>query len=1020
MIYNGKNSENQNNKKDFTGLSKQIHRLKLGKNKFLLNEVKHPGFMNKLDKLKKESHLAFKRYISTDQKLVFLAFFIIYLIVFILGDSHLYGQQLAFPGAEGYGRFTTGGRGGKVFEVTNLNDSGPGSLRAAVAASGPRTVVFRISGTIRLKARLTISNGDITIAGQTAPGDGICIADYDVSIDASNVIIRYLRFRLGDIHQLEADAISGRYRTNIIIDHCSMSWSIDETASFYDNENFTMQWCLISESLYNSYHSKGAHGYGGIWGGMGASFHHNLLAHHSSRNPRFQGSRDPASTPETEIVDHRNNVIFNWGGNSAYGGEQGNQNMIANYYISGPATHSITLRYRIVEPSSPYGKWYITDNYVAGYPEVTADNWNDGVQGVADPDDVRVDEPFPFAPVLTHTAENAYLVVLEDVGASLPKRDSVDLRIIEEVRTGTTTYGGTWGAGEGIIDSQDEVGGWPTLNSLPAPTDNDQDGMANDWELAHELDPSDPEDRNGDFNGDGYTNLEKYLSFLCERPDFVLAPAELSASVISYQEIVIKWSEISINETGFSIERSMDDTTNFVEIGTVGPNDTVYYDSGLEEATTYYYRVRAFNNQVYSIYSNIDKEITLNESGIPLPVTNPQPADSTTGIKIPIRLKWQASIDATSFDVYAGTTNPPPFRVNQTATEYDLREIQDSTLYYWRIDAVNNIGTTTGQVWQFITESFTPAIVAYWPLDRGFGTLAIDATGNRNYAYLINITSTAWIDGVLGKALEFDGIDDYLRVNNEEIINFSARSFTINFWLRQDQGDITAPWISKGDFMDNTWGRRYEIGNDANGKVVFIVIDDTDESRLETANTDFVTGNWVMVTAIRDRVTFQIKLYLNAQLVEIAQDSTWDISHKADLLIAGNAAQEKFLKGALDEVRLLNYAADTTEIEEFYQVGTTGIDLPDLVWIPRTIELNNYPNPFNNITIIRYAIPKAGNVNLTIYNTLGQKVTGLVNEERTAGIYTYHFNAATLSSGIYFSRLETEDKVKIRKMLLMK
>lgn len=974
--------------------------------------------------------MQYKNHISTDQKLSFIVFLMIPLMEFFLNSQFLYSQQPAFPGAEGYGRFTTGGRGGRVIEVTHLNDSGSGSLRAAIDAGGVRTVVFRVSGTIRLKSRLTISNGDITIAGQTAPGDGICIADYDVSISASNVIIRYLRFRLGDIYQLEADAISGRYQRNIIIDHCSMSWSIDETASFYDNENFTMQWCLISESLYDSYHSKGAHGYGGIWGGKGASFHHNLLAHHSSRNPRFCGSRYSAR-PDLEKIDHRNNVIYNWGGNSCYGAEGGSYNLVNNYYKAGPATGSTDDR--IIDPdpddgsnaqeAGVWGIFYVNRNFVDGYPEITADNWNGGVQEVSanQIDDIRVDEPFPFAPVLTHTAENAYLVVLEDVGASLPTRDSVDLRIIEEVRTGTTTYGGTWGAGEGIIDSQDEVGGWPTLNSLPAPADNDKDGMADDWEVAHGLDTTDAEDRNGDFNGDGYTNLEKYLSFLCERPDFVLAPAQLSASVKSYQEIVVKWSEISINETGFSIERSQNGTTNFTEVATVGSNDTVYTDSGLEEATTYYYRVRAFNDQVYSIYTNIDKATTLYESGIPLPVTDPQPADSATGVKIPIRLKWQASIDATSFDVYAGTTNPPSFRGNQTAMEYDLREIQDSTLYYWRIDALNNIGTTTGHLWQFTTESFTPAMVAYWPMDRGLGSLALDATGNRNYAYFNNMQSSAWIDdGVLGKALEFDGIDDYLSVDNKDLINFSARSFTINFWLRQDQGDITTPWISKGDFTDNTWGRRYEIYNDATGKVVFVIADDTDEAWLETANTDFITGNWVMVTVVRDRDTFQISLYLNAQLVAAAQDSTWDVSQNTDLLMAGNAAQENFLKGALDEVRLLNYAADTTEIEEFYQAGTAGIDLPDLVRIPRTVELNNYPNPFNNITTIRYAIPKAGNVSLTIYNTLGQKVSELVNEERTAGIYTYHFNAASLSSGIYFSQLETEDKVKIKKMLLIK
>jgi hypothetical protein len=417
-------------------------------------------------------------------------------------------QPLAFPGAEGFGRFTTGGRGGIVIAVTNLNDSGPGSLRAAIQASGERTVVFRISGTIALQSALIINNNDLTIAGQTAPGDGICLKDYPLIIAADNVIIRYLRLRLGDAHKLQEDAISCIGRKNIIIDHCSMSWGLDEAASFYDNENATVQWCIISESLNHSYHSKGDHGYGGIWGGKGASFHHNLLAHHTSRNPRFNGSRTHHA-PEKEIVDFRNNVIYNWGENSSYGGEAGKQNLVANYYKYGPATGS--TKNRIVEPYDAKGKWYIADNFVFGFSKITGNNWAGGVQGKF-ASQGKVESPHPFAPVVTQTAERAYELVLANAGAILPKRDAVDARIIEEVRTGTATYGGTWGKGTGIIDSPIEVGGWPALHSAPAPKDDDQDGMADDWERANGLDPKNPEDRNGDFSGDGYTNLEKYLN----------------------------------------------------------------------------------------------------------------------------------------------------------------------------------------------------------------------------------------------------------------------------------------------------------------------------------------------------------------------------------------------------------------------------------------------------------------------------------------------------------------------------
>ncbi|HWQ93436.1 MAG TPA: pectate lyase, partial [Clostridia bacterium] len=277
----------------------------------------------------------------------------------------------AFPGAEGYGSIAKGGRGGKVIAVTNLSDSGPGSLRAAVEAKGPRIVVFRVSGTIDLKSGLSISDPYITIAGQTAPGDGIAIKRYPLSIEADEVVLRYLRLRLGNETGDDVDALSSRYHKNIIVDHVSASWSVDEALSIYHCENVTVQWCLIAESLYNSVHVKGAHGFGGIWGGNHSTYHHNLLAHHSSRNPRFVSGGGH--------IDYRNNVIYNWGGNSAYGGEKqqvGNPrfnfttiNMVANYYKPGPATGSGAVGRRIVSPSfreatSDFGRWYVSENYM--------------------------------------------------------------------------------------------------------------------------------------------------------------------------------------------------------------------------------------------------------------------------------------------------------------------------------------------------------------------------------------------------------------------------------------------------------------------------------------------------------------------------------------------------------------------------------------------------------------------------------------------------------------------------------
>lgn len=438
-----------------------------------------------------------------------------YLLIFVpfLAQS----QQPAFPGAEGFGRYTTGGRGGDVYIVTNLTDSVTkpleGSLRWALNKKGPKTIVFAVSGTIELKRTLNISKGDVTIAGQTAPGDGICIKDYNVSVDADNVIIRYLRFRCGNtfISEASQDAIAGHRHKNIIIDHCSMSWSVDETASFYDNENFTMQWCMISESLNNAGHPKGAHGYGGIWGGMGASFHHNLFASHTSRNPRFCGARYHPETRETEIVDFRNNVIFNWGGNSSYGGEMGQQNMVNNYYKSGPATKK-SVRTRILEPFDSLGIWYVDGNYVEGFKKITCNNWAGGVQGdFAGDTGIRAFKPFDYAPVTTQSAKAAYKLVLKNVGAVLPRQDAVDARIINETKSGRCAFGDTYGANTGIIDSPASVGGWPDLKTYNVPVDTDIDGIPDQWEKEKGLDPGNADDRNT-ISKSGYTMLEEYLN----------------------------------------------------------------------------------------------------------------------------------------------------------------------------------------------------------------------------------------------------------------------------------------------------------------------------------------------------------------------------------------------------------------------------------------------------------------------------------------------------------------------------
>jgi hypothetical protein len=460
----------------------------------------------------------------TTLKTVFL------LILTIVGFAG-YAQQLAFPTAEGYGKYTKGGRGGTVYEVTNLNDSGKGSLRAAVEATEPRTVVFRLSGTIQLESALRIKSPFITIAGQTAPGDGICLKKHPLIIEADQVIIRYLRVRLGNESGNDDDAVSSRYTKNIILDHISASWSVDETMSIYHCDSVTVQWCIVSESMFNSNHIKGAHGFGGIWGSNFGSYHHNLIANHGSRNPRMASG--------SGYMDYRNNVVYNWGYNSCYGGENqqvGNPkfavsrfNMVANYYKPGPGTEPGENSSRIAAPSmrgttDDFGKWYVAENIMAGNESVSADNWNGGVQpsgGAKNLKYVKMDKPWEAMPVKQQTAEQAYHLVLANAGAVLPKRDIVDSRIVEEAKIGINTYeGGSYKKGReisnpaaksGIIDTQNDVGGWPLLKSTTAPKDSDHDGIPDNWEKKHGLNPNNPKDGN-QLDASGYTMLEKYLN----------------------------------------------------------------------------------------------------------------------------------------------------------------------------------------------------------------------------------------------------------------------------------------------------------------------------------------------------------------------------------------------------------------------------------------------------------------------------------------------------------------------------
>ena len=497
-------------------------------------------------------------------------------------------------------------------------------------------------------------------------------------------------------------------------------------------------------------------------------------------------------------------------------------------------------------------------------------------------------------------------------------------------------------------------------------------------------------------------------------------PSELRAFTVSANQIDLQWKDNTGDEDGFKIERASGG--DFIEIGVVDSNSTRYQDNDLIPLTTYRYRIRACRGNEYSLYSNIASATTLNENGAPAYATQPFPTDGASSVSLTPVLSWIPGAAATSHDVYFGTTNPPPFVNNQTDSTYQSGALTANTTYFWRIDEKNNFGTTVGYMWSFTTQEATiqPAMVAHWRLDEQTGSMVYDSSVNGNNGTLVNMSDDAWGSGILGNALQFDGIDDYVQVPHTPSIDFSDQDFSISFWLKQTVVDRHMRYIIKGTHTSPGTGKRYEVFHHSSNVVRFSIDDDVTKSRVEVPNTNFVTGKWVHVVAVRNRASEQLLLYANTNLEGSASDDTGDISQNEDLFLGVSPDEDDTnLAGLLDDIRIYNYALDATEIETIYDNGITDVEEPR-VPAGYTLNLINYPNPFNTATKIIYTVPSKMKVKLTLYNLLGQEVKRLVDEEQSAGQYTIHFDAASLNSGIYIGRLDTGSGIITKKMIYLK
>lgn len=561
------------------------------------------------------------------------------------------GDFPAFPGAEGGGMYATGGRGGDVYVVTNLNDSGEGSLRYGIetAPAAGRTIVFDVGGTIQLESTLTFKQKqNITVAGQTAPGDGITIEGYDTNIsDSQNIVIRFVRFRVGSRNLIKGgdsmDALWGRDNDTFMIDHCTFSWNTDETLSTYRGRNGTVQWCIISESLTVSGHSKGRHGYGGIFGGDNTVFQYNLLANHTSRNPRIGGgsmtdpiadAKDPTKTPSTATLQLSNNVLYNQGFYPCYGGGYAYTNYINNYVKPGVGTRDNIMDSLInVGENGKFGGFYVNGNYMEGNDAITADNAL-GIKEDA-PDYISA-TPYTtsdatkfdfdaFATVNPVSAEDCYDLVLNSAGATYPVRDAIDARVVAQVKTDTGFY----------VNRPEEVGGYPAMEEVRAEdegrVDSDHDGIPDDWETAHGLNPNSPADDldsikpatndPNDKDKYGYSWLEVYCNELVEDvvADGYTALNPTVTIDLANNTLVNEGDSVTVTANATANGGATIDKVEFYNgdqlVGTESGGSCSYTYTGLADGT-YNISVRAYDSEGRATQSNTSKLHVNSTAGI--------------------------------------------------------------------------------------------------------------------------------------------------------------------------------------------------------------------------------------------------------------------------------------------------------------------------------------------------------------------------------------------------------------------
>lgn len=940
----------------------------------------------------------------------------LFFAVFIFLTISVTGQQLAFPGAVGFGRFAEGGRNGTVYRVTNLNDSGAGSLRDAISQSN-RIVVFDVAGVINIKSRLVFPS-NVTIAGQTAPGEGIVIYGNGVSFSgANNIIVRNIAFRMGVGGDSGKDAAGIANGSNMIFDHCSFTWGRDETFSInWDNKgaeprNITIQNSIIGQGLLD--HSAG----GLMQTNGGVTLFRNLYIDNHTRNPKVKG-----------LNQFVNNVVYNWGGGGCYilGDSEGSSwaTIVNNYFINGPSNNS-----KPFSRANNNFQLYADGNYhdsnkngvLDGVLSIQADYgpvlWVDSPdywENIPDGNTNKIPQMHPQIPIQM-SAQDAYSWIVDSVGKILPARDLVDKFLIDElISLGTK--------GE-IISSEKQLptNGPGIIFNGPTLLDTDNDGIPDVYE--DELGTDKNVNDAMTIGADGYANIERYINMIKEPMPFLKHPINFSLKGITHSSIKFAWSNYEEKNHQLIVEMSTSKNSGFTQIAVLDMGVNEYEAINLDGNTTYYFRLKAINEETNSDYSETYERKTQEEATVPVKSINLFPENNAVDISFrELTLSWENSTSfmggLLTFDVFLGKSENNLEKISDKRgyKYHNIESLEQNTKYYWQVRAENVLGESFSDVWSFTTAGAKQhKLLLHIPFDEGEGNVAKDVI-SQTFAQANNF-QPQWSDGKINSAMKFSAssTDANVKFAHSSDIELNNQSFTISLWFKSDGDMVDAYFLHKGMFDtvhggNGKWiGVQYKKGQ----RLTFAIDDDIIKTDLNIADSEakeWFDNKWHQLVCIRDVENSELQIYVDGELKASREDLTTQIGVDTDLIIGNcDGYYNTPFKGEMDDFRIYDSALKSYEVAELFDVTSSYI---------KDSKLNKnviiHPNPFKDFINIDVSTLNFNFINVNIVDLGGNVIyNGTFNNQNVIKIDMLE----KLHKGLYICTLKTENEVISLKLI---